>query len=789
MMYITKGINKRTSKHSTPKPAKGVKSAGRITQVKRQGFRSEAAQTNLVRARAIRSLTAITFILALLVIFSSMFAPIAYAQESGVPNLTISDIEQSAGEAHGENIDASRHTMFGLLGKFANEPFTASTETDSVMGALFLTFNVVLFTVGIAFMTYSIVMAIAVSAHEGEVMGRRMSSLWVPIRYGVGVFGMIPAFHGFSLAQAVMMFIAILGIGLANMLTTTAINVQSEYSPLNYQPITAQYDHLQRVDFTPEVAEHMFNMFICGYAHNTVWYDPRTWGEQKVSLGHPMYIKSERVYVKNAPNCGELQIVDESDKFTRFGSGSLREDGLLFNAGFRNNAVNYAGINEVAKVALEARRESLRKLVTRVEPLAAQWFAGQINGEPVPYDAQALAEIANSIQNEETQKINAALKEVAQSETIKEAVKENMLRGGWTSIGAWFSTFAEVNAALQSAAVSSYLQIEEPFLHTSRLSEKEADILQALIREQNLAFREENTCVADLMERNPTGNCSVGQRVFLNSMHAIIGNTGGSGLINPIIATKNIGDWMLTAVGAVIGTGFLIKIFGNSTPAGKLLGMATDTVTSSVSGDDGSFISMSFLSTLFSITFILGIIFAVYIPFVPYLTWFSALVSYFASVLEGLIAAQVWAFSHLQTEGEGMGPKTERGYLFILNMLLRPGLMVMGFFIAASILTLVGTLFFTSFDVALANVQGATSTGPLIMLGLMVIVGLVMLTLIQTVFNLIYEIPDRVIAWFGGGMEARMAQSMDQGIERGAKLAANWMGGTALGSMMQGRGQ
>lgn len=191
-------------------------------------------------------------------------------------------------------------------------------------------------------------------------------------------------------------------------------------------------------------------------------------------------------------------------------------------------------------------------------------------------------------------------------------------------------------------------------------------------------------------------------------------------------------------------------------------------------------------TVLFIGAMVLGMVYAVYIPFIPFLPWFSALVSYFASVIEGLVAAQVWAFSHLSSDGEGMGQKTEKGYIYILNMLLRPGLMVLGFFFASAILTLMGTFFLRQFGPALANVQGDTMTGPFIMIGALGVVMVTLIGLVQTVFNLVYEVPDRVISWFGHGLEARMAQNMDRSIESKMEGMARWGGNSALAEVVKG---
>jgi hypothetical protein len=102
--------------------------------------------------------------------------------------------------------------------------------------------------------------------------------------------------------------------------------------------------------------------------------------------------------------------------------------------------------------------------------------------------------------------------------------------------------------------------------------------------------------------------------------------------------------------------------------------------------------------------------------------------------------------------------------------------MVLGFFMATGISTLMGTFFFQQFGAALANVQGDTTTGPFIWLGMIGVVMISLTLLIQTSFNLIYEVPDKVIAWFGSGMESRMAREMDGGIKSNVDSFARWSG-------------
>src|SRR5260363_110800 len=66
----------------------------------------------------------------------------------------------------------------------------------------------------------------------------------------------------------------------------------------------------------------------------------------------------------------------------------------------------------------------------------------------------------------------------------------------------------------------------------------------------------------------------------------------------------------------------------------------------------------------------------------PFIIWFGGVVSWFAVVGEAMIAAPLWAMTHLDGDGEGMGPRTTHGYIFLLNLIFRPVFMVIGFVLA-----------------------------------------------------------------------------------------------------------
>src|SRR3546814_17945938 len=92
-------------------------------------------------------------------------------------------------------------SLSNLLSDFIANPFTTVGQPNTLLGNLFFIFNSGLFVVGTALLTYFLLATVAQTAHEGEVLGKRINGLWVPIRVTFGVFGMLPVFGGFSLAD------------------------------------------------------------------------------------------------------------------------------------------------------------------------------------------------------------------------------------------------------------------------------------------------------------------------------------------------------------------------------------------------------------------------------------------------------------------------------------------------------------------------------------------------------------------------------------------------------------
>ncbi|WP_155769785.1 hypothetical protein [Burkholderia vietnamiensis] len=73
-----------------------------------------------------------------------------------------------------------------------------SAATDSTLGAMLQPFNSAVLFVGMLYMVYTTVKGTVDSAHDGEFLGARMSSVWVPIRAVAGTGMLLPLASGYS---------------------------------------------------------------------------------------------------------------------------------------------------------------------------------------------------------------------------------------------------------------------------------------------------------------------------------------------------------------------------------------------------------------------------------------------------------------------------------------------------------------------------------------------------------------------------------------------------------------
>lgn len=95
---------------------------------------------------------------------------------------------------------------------------------SQILGTVFGVFNAAVLTLGGIIIMYTLFVGTLRTAHEGEVMGKQWSSMWIPIRSVVGFALILPKASGYSFIQIFIMWIVVQGVGAADSVWQAAVN-------------------------------------------------------------------------------------------------------------------------------------------------------------------------------------------------------------------------------------------------------------------------------------------------------------------------------------------------------------------------------------------------------------------------------------------------------------------------------------------------------------------------------------------------------------------------------------
>lgn len=96
--------------------------------------------------------------------------------------------------------------------------------SGQIMGSMFGVFNAAVLVLGGIVIIYTLLVSTLNTAHQGEMMGEKWSSIWVPVRATVGLALLIPKASGYCLMQVFVMWITLQGVGAADKVWNAALN-------------------------------------------------------------------------------------------------------------------------------------------------------------------------------------------------------------------------------------------------------------------------------------------------------------------------------------------------------------------------------------------------------------------------------------------------------------------------------------------------------------------------------------------------------------------------------------
>lgn len=305
------------------------------------------------------------------------------------------------------------------------------------------------------------------------------------------------------------------------------------------------------------------------------------------------------------------------------------------------------------------------------------------------------------------------------------AIPADLMMRGWAGAGIWYNRIADMNGAFTAAAfnlpkVSMYpvtMEVLATTKQTGQVNTTPAQIFSPYVQGENLAIvyargeAEKDAAnvywkITELWQeegglspRAKTGN------VVLDLINFIFGTSGLFSIrensnVHPLAQLSSIGKTLIDRSIALMGIGLAGTALQPWIPE-NLAGLRA--AMGVISG-----FAFSILSIGASAGFILFYI----IPFLPFIYFFFAVAGWVKAIFEAMVGVPLWALAHIRIDGDGLpGEAAVSGYFLILEIMIRPILIVFGLIASVTIYAASVHVLNDIFNLAVANVGGVNMDG------------------------------------------------------------------------------
>lgn len=647
---------------------------------------------------------------------------------------------------------------------FGNVGSTLQGAGSSVIGRLFEVFNIAVLSLGGIVVSYTIILSTINTAQEGEVMGRKWSSVWIPLRAAIGMAFLIPTASGYSLIQVFMMQIVIYGVAAANSVYTVTVRGWAENGGQGGSSLEVLIKTPTGGTDVSSTMRALMRSMACAETLN--------------------FNTACQTALSNLPD-STVQALSYSQN----GSATLMI-GILGNSTYRNvcggmtSGVMAAGLdgNEWGAVNAQVMRSAADKLQAVGKDIA------------ITPNAATVASIQTEVANQTTagaDEIVAGLRNLQPVPVTANAFVDDALKNGWIFAGSHYFDTIKKNST----------QAERNF------PQPVAENLPSTLGQECRDAVTTAMSVAGGLVPAGTGGISpplASGNIKLNMQKSNIGGSGGplydaianavkgatvdimntltagkdtnGNIMEPVSSLRKFGsDIMITCENiwfTIILLSFLMMIVGCIMSGMNPLCWALGAIVT---------ILVPVLTLIIGLLWGAGAAIGIYLPMVPYLVFTFTALGWMLLVIETIAAAPIVALGLVSPAQENLG-KASAAVMLITNVFLRPSLMVIGFAVACKLVEVAIGMVNFGFN---ATVDASTGTiGIFGCIALLCLYGGLCIGIIHECFSLVYVLPDKITRWIGGQAESSgsVKQQLEEAkgaVDKGAEIGGGLMKSSA----------
>lgn len=622
---------------------------------------------------------------------------------------------------------------------------------QSPFGAVSEVFLAGVLTFGGILAGYTMLVGTMNTAHDGEALGKRWSTLWVPIRTTLGVAMILPIKSGFCAIQLIIVWLATQGIGIADQawnafaadplkgsvygapIIEPKLAVAYKQILINSACITAAQQSYQQMKNDSSIVAGLAQFFGGQEPNFTITPTANVVGYKFGDSNHEILDRMCGSVAINPPETVDTTVdlsVNGASNWITKANQSLVD------------------INEIRSVLYSANST----LATAFMQSAIT--QGKLIATDTSYSAKTLSTEMKSAINTYTNGLTSAANTQFSTAVNKNAIT-SMQEDGFVSAGAWFmrimkaqdtvnEEFTNVPTAAQPTTSWSVSDFMINFIAT--------DVKATMLKAQNMgsmAYSMTKSGIQTDATQDSVGFEGFITETFVNSGSLFtLGDNNDHLNQNPIAAAMGIGNKMVGGVATAwiaIGAVFLggASVFSGSV-IGKIFG--ADSVMRNM--------ATMFAPILAVITFTIlvpALFMSTYLPLMPFIIWTGTVIGWLVLVVEALFAGPLWAVAHLAPDADSVVGKQGQGYMLILSLVLRPILMVIGFVVAMSLMVPAGMFVNYFFTFAVSGSGSNVLTQLFISIASCFIYCVILNNIIKKLLSIIHSLPDAILQWIGGG--------------------------------------
>ena len=650
-----------------------------------------------------------------------------------------------------------------------------SDQQVPMLGAAMQQLNIFALAFGTLMFTWVSVIATLNSAQDGEVLGRKWSSTWVPLRFIAGTAMMVPLTTGYSTAQHAILWLAMAGSGGGSVVWGAAMD---GFVGSQAQTVLQSPEYQRKLE---PILKDMLRAEICMAAmadHETLPYgiylrpveeqNPRTYS-MRIEYGKPNTTDSTACGVVTSLQAKGM--VNGLGRVGLYNTEGMLDDTAMSGTPVQDGEASYAAVRALVQTQtqafVEASEGPLRAAAIQIAARAPA------EGQQAPLsDAQYQQLVRNAITTAVpiiTGRTGGAMREAAN--TFQQGMTqfiEDSRRAGWMMAGPSFFQMATIRSQAKDV-----LNAVPEFSEGNLFSDSNIG---------DLTKREMITDLDALYSRVETGF----QGDTNNSWNPGDNLTRGIGKLiafdpanndHALVQIKEKGDYMMVTGQSIAVAAYVADKWGDTASKMPIIGPTVSKVAGLLTGVLGEVAKgiLPVIYTLAGVLFFAGITMSLILPTLPFLLSTGAVLGWLMAVFSAVVAAPIWLAGHLNPDGDGFaGQRAAGGYMILLETATRPIFIVFGLIGAFLILDPMCKFTAIAFSATLGSVQANSITG-LASIAVLVCLYVVMIwTVVRTSLTLTYDLAQKVYMWIGGQFAGyEKAQEFAQGANQANASAAS----------------